>query len=143
MRGPVANHKHLHGRGRISGDGKERASGRSEIALLVASSEVDLATADGYGLVNRDRARGVAFDFEGLRRQVLGAAKSRGERNGRPAVGELENDLYRERGAIAAHFVSFLADGLLEFVQCELALLDDGRARLICRLPRSCRWREC
>ena len=116
---------------------KNGAAGRSGIALLVAGAEVDSAAVDSYGFVNRNTARSSALDFEGLRRQVLGAAKRHRKRNGRAPVGEFEIDFRREGVAVALDLVSLFANRLLKFVQSEFPLLDDcgsvGTRRLLRR----------
>src|SRR5579863_1998399 len=89
------------------------------------------AAFDCYRLVDRDWASGVTFDFEGLRRQIPAGAKRGGQRNRRSAIGEFEVNLGGNGIPVAANFVSFLADRLLEFVQRELAPLDRIAA---CRL---------
>jgi hypothetical protein len=126
VRSPVTHHEHLHGRGSISGDREERSGERSEIALLVAGTEVNLAAVEGYSFVNRNAARGLPLNFEGLWRQVLSAVKCCRERNRRAPVGELEVDFHRNRIAVAPDFVRLLPNRLLEFVQGKFALLDEG-----------------
>ncbi len=108
----------------------KKATGRQRnVTLLVARAKVRCPVVDGYGFIDRDRARRAALDFEGLRSQVRGAAKRDRQRNWRAPVGEFEIYFRGQRVAVAADLVSLFADGLLKLVQGELALLHDRSFR--------------
>jgi hypothetical protein len=85
-----------------------------------------IAFVDGDGFIDGDRTRSAAFNFERLWGQILGRAKSCGERDGRSAIGEFEIDFNGERVTVMTDLISLFSDGLFKFVKRELALLDDG-----------------
>ena len=62
-----------------------------------------------------------------------------GQRDRRSAVGEFEVNLCGDRVAVVANLVGLFADGLLEFVQREFALLDGIVAgRLLAKDLKGC-----
>jgi hypothetical protein len=88
---------------------------------------MNFAAVGSQSFIDGDPASSAPFDFECLRGQVGRGTKCGGERDGRAAVGELEIDFDGERAAIVADFIGLFADGLLEFVERELAVFDDSR----------------
>ncbi len=91
-----------------------------------ASANNEFARPDFNGFINLRRPRGVAFDFEGFRCEVLGGAKCRGKRDIRTPVGEFEIHLDDERIALARDRVRLFTNRLLEFVEAEFSLLYNG-----------------
>ena len=119
---PVAHHQHLHGGWGIARNREEWSRRCILFGSRVATPQQDFSVLHGNGFVNGSRTCGAAIDLKLLWSQVCSASESRRKRYGGPAVGELEIDFDSQSIALAADLVGLLADGLLKFVEGELAL---------------------
>ena len=111
--------------------------GASSSVRCVTTPQLDFSVLDVNGFVDRNRACGAALNVKLLWRQVCPALESDGQRYGGPAVGELEIDFDGQRIALAADLVGFFPDGLLKFVEGELALFQQ-RSLIRSRLSSKC-----
>src|ERR1700719_1641511 len=126
MRTPITHHEHLHSRRRIPGNGEELGRSNS-FRPFIADTHADFSLVYFYRIVDIAISRSFALDFESLRCEIPSAPKSGRKRNFCAAICELEIHFHTQRIAVTRDFVTLLADRLLEFVQSELASLQDGR----------------